>query len=116
MYLNLFRDMEDILTYRLARIAKENSSYFIAEPDVKRTDTGVSVELHVPGIPRDKIDITFSDDTMIIEGRHENKHFKRTYEVRGNLDKNSTKAKLDLGVLTITIDEKERETKKITVD
>jgi HSP20 family protein len=94
---------------------------FIPPADVIVTDQGVSVDMDVPGIPRDQLDIELDNDTLTVRGerrfpysaettertwRHIERRFgrfERSMRVPGGLDPESVQASLQDGVLSLRI-------------
>jgi HSP20 family protein len=94
---------------------------FIPPADVIVTDKGVSVDMDVPGISRDNLDIELESNTLTVRGerpfpyagdtterawRHIERRFgrfERSLRVPGGLDPESVEASLQDGVLSIRV-------------
>jgi HSP20 family protein len=94
---------------------------FIPPADVIVTDQGVNVDMDVPGIPRENLDIELESNTLTVRGerpfpyaqetserawRHIERRFgrfERSLRVPGGLDPESVQASLQDGVLSIRV-------------
>ena len=94
--------------------------------DIKESDDSYTVIADLPGMPKENIEVTYQDNVLTIEAKHEvsteekdderkyirrersSKHYKRQY-VLNNVKKDAVSAAYDNGVLTITL---EKETKE----
>jgi len=95
------------------------------EPDVDiyEDEDKFVVSLDVPGMDEKDIEVKVEDDTLYIRGERKLEHeekkknyhriercygsFMRAFELPGNVDAGKAEAKLDKGVLTITLPKKE---------
>jgi HSP20 family protein len=103
--------------------------------DLKETDTEYVVTAEVPGFPKEKLEINVTEDAITIRGeRKEEKEkteggyhlresasgsFQRVLALPGSVVADQVKAKLEDGVLTVTLPkaaEKEAKGVKIEVD
>ena len=95
------------------------SQYTLYKTEVKPTETGFSVTVLLPGFNKEEIDLTVEGNDLILIAKTERKlpgflynQVRKTFGITG-LCKDSLKAKLEDGVLTITLDrEKENISKK----
>lgn len=101
--------------------------------DVIDRDTEILVRAELPGISKDDIDVSMTDNTVTIKGssRHEKKEekgnyyrceisrgsFSRTVALPGDVDAEKAKATFNDGILELTLPKTERSHRKsITVD
>ncbi|MCO6465660.1 MAG: Hsp20/alpha crystallin family protein [Bradyrhizobiaceae bacterium] len=97
---------------------------FSPRVDVTEDDKGVMFHAELPGIPKEAVKITVSDDKVLTirgekkrEEKQEDKNymrierrygsFARSFGLADNLDTDSIKASFDNGVLTVAIAKKE---------
>jgi HSP20 family protein len=87
--------------------------------DIEETDTEYVLNVEVPGVKKEEVSVTFSDDTLTIEvKKEENKEDKdknylskersglnmvRSYYLE-NVDETKVSAKLDNGILTLHLE------------
>lgn len=97
--------------------------------NVVRMDNAYQLQLAVPGVPKDRINIEIVEDQLVISATNPNqeteKHFvrqefdfsdfKRSFTLHKNADTGNMKASFENGILTIMIPDKEPETKKIEI-
>lgn len=94
--------------------------------DIKESDDSYTVIADLPGMTKENIEVTYQDNVLTIEAKHEvsteekddekkyirrersSKHYKRQY-VLNNVKKDAISAAYDNGVLTVTLG-KEKET------
>jgi HSP20 family protein len=90
------------------------------------------IEANVPGIPREQIVITTDHNLLVIEARQEEERkengelvyseryygsYRRSLRLPDSADMNAIKAKMDNGVLLLTVPKKENNTRKdITIE
>ncbi len=69
-------------------------------------------EFEIPGISKDMIDITIDEQMLIVKVTKSEKDIK-TFKIYlpKNVDENSLRASLDLGILKIMVDEKQKNIK-----
>lgn len=95
-----------------------NGSLF-ANLDIGETDDDLTIEIDVPGVKREDIDITLSDNTLRVKGRRESKKeekeksyqrveresgaFERRIALPCEVDTDAVDAGVRDGVLTITL-------------
>ncbi len=72
--------------------------------DVKQDDKGWTLSLDLPGVAREDLNITAEDAIVRIETKAEAKRqYKAAYELPQEIDVEATSAKLENGVLTLTL-------------
>jgi len=99
--------------------------------DIYETEDIYSVKLEMPGISKENLDIVIDDDELKItaessaEEHNENlkyaefraKNFSRTFRVGNDVDRNRIDAKLENGILALTLHKSEAvKPKKITIN
>jgi HSP20 family protein len=94
------------------------SSSYGDETNFKVTDTEIVVTVDLPGVTKEAVQIDFQNQELKVTARREDKKF--TYDFKWKvycpiLEAN-IQAKLDLGVLTLTLPKTTKEIKKIRVD
>ncbi len=103
--------------------SEEAPSAWIPRVDISETDEEILVRADVPGMEKDDIKITLSDNVLTISGekkverdeKRENFHrvervfgsFKRSFYIPTNVDPNKITASYKNGVLTIRLPKKE---------
>lgn len=75
--------------------------------DVQQDDKAWTVSLDLPGLTREDLGITIEGNVVKIETRKEAKRqFKAAYELPQEIDVDATSAKLENGVLTLSLAKK----------
>lgn len=123
---------EDFPMARVSRGSKKGM--FAPEADVYETEKEVVVELSLPGIESDKIEVSVEDDNLVVKGSTEKKEevekkgyyrkeissgsFYRSIALPVPVKEDVTRAEYKKGVLKITMPKKEEEKKarKIEID
>jgi len=91
----------------------------MALADISETDKEIEVVIDLPGFDEKNIDITFSDDQLIVEGKQEDKReedgknyyrlerncgsFRRSFYLPTEVKEDDIEAKFKKGVLTVTL-------------
>jgi HSP20 family protein len=104
---------------------------FIAPPaSVIEGADGYTLEVEMPGVTKDGLDISFENNDLTIIGRrslpavegmlihHESRpdNFRRTFELDPSIDANKISAKIEQGLVTLTLPKAEHvKPRKITV-
>lgn len=123
------QEMDDVFSqyfpeFELLRADGSYADMFGAALDVSETDTAIEIELDVPGLARDDLDITLNDNALTISGRRADKTedkgrdyhrverrygtFQRQVPLPCEVDPERVTAKLDSGVLTVSLPKSER--------
>lgn len=101
--------------------------------DIQETDSGYRIEAELPGIKKEEIDLGAEDDTLLIsvsreeEVNKDNTNYIHRERRSGSMSRrvrlanaklDETKAKLEEGILTVTVpkDEKASSSLKIDID
>jgi HSP20 family molecular chaperone IbpA len=100
------------------RSSQEQARAVLPAVDVFEEDSGITVVADMPGVPRDKLELTVDDDSLVIEGSVEQQtpegleaiyaevrvpRYRRTFTLSRDLDTTSIEANLKDGVLTLHI-------------
>jgi HSP20 family protein len=104
---------------------------FVAPPaSVIEADGGYTLEVEMPGVSKDGLDISVENNELTIFGRrslpavegtlvhHESRseNFRRTFELDPSIDANRISAKIEQGLVTLTLPKAEHvKARKITV-
>ena len=116
-------------------VSKEETTvpvrYFVPTTDIFETEDALTVVMEVPGVGRDAIDITTENDVLKIEAKIDPSkydgmeplyteynvgHFARSFTLSNKIDQQQISAKLEDGVLTLTLKKaKEAVPRKISV-
>ena len=97
--------------------------------NIVRMDNGYQLQLAVPGVPKNQIQIQVVEDQLVVSATNPNQEtemrflrqefdfsgFKRSFTLHKNADTENLKANFENGILTITIPDKEPETRKIEI-
>ncbi len=110
---------------------RAQTEQFIAPPaSVTDSAEGYTLEIEMPGVKKDGLDISFENNELTIIGRrslpsvegtlihHESRaeNFRRTFELDPSIDANKISAKIDQGLVTLTLPKAEHvKPRKITV-
>jgi len=116
-------------------VSKEETTvpvrYFVPTTDIFETEDALTVVMEVPGVGRDAIDINVENDVLKIEAKIDPSkyegmeplyteynvgHFARSFTLSNRIDRQQISAKLDDGVLTLSLKKaKEAMPRKISV-
>src|SRR5690242_14845874 len=92
--------------------------YFVPATDIFETEDALTVAMEVPGVGRDAIDINLENDVVKIGAKMDPAkyegmeplyteynvgHFSRSFTLSNKIDRQQISAKLDDGVLTLTL-------------
>ena len=110
---------------------RAQTEQFIAPPaSVIEAGNGYTLELEMPGVTKDGLDIAVENNELTIIGRrslprmegtlihHESRpeNFRRTFELDPSIDGNKISAKIEQGLVTLTLPKAEHvKPRKITV-
>ena len=97
--------------------------------NIVRMEDGFQIQVAVPGVPKNQIQLKVMEDQLIISTTHQNgegekrfirkefdfTNFKRSFTLPNTADTDNLKASFENGILTITIPDKTPETKKIEI-
>ncbi len=97
--------------------------------NILRTENAYQIELAVPGVPKDQIQIQVIEDQLAISATNPNQgteqkfvrqefdftNFRRVFNLHKNADASNLKASFANGILTIVVPDKEPETWKIEI-
>lgn len=99
--------------------------------NINEMDKSYVVRMEMPGVSKDKVDVSLEGDRLTISGERVEKledegllrreireeKFSRSFVLDGKIDRDKIKAKIENGILTITLPKKEDEVgKKISID
>ena len=92
--------------------------YFVPTTDIFETEDALTVVMEVPGVDREAIDISIENDVLKIEAKIDPSkydgmeplyteynvgHFARSFTLSNKIDRQQISAKLEDGVLTLTL-------------
>ena len=103
-------------------VSKEETTvpvrYFVPTTDIFETEDALTVVMEVPGVDREAIDINLENDVLRIEAKIDPSkydgmeplyteynvgHFARSFTLSNKIDRQQISAKLEDGVLTLTL-------------
>lgn len=93
------------------------TSVRLPRTNISETDDAYVFSLEMPGLTREDIEVNLEGDTLVVKGRKETKQeekgalrreyhstsFERTFSVGEGIDREKVKAKMENGVLTVTL-------------
>ncbi len=109
----------------------ETDSFRRPLTNINETDKSYVVTMEMPGVSKDKVDVSLEGDRLTISGERVEKledegllrreireeKFSRSFVLDGKIDREKIKAKIESGILTITLPKKEDEVgRKISID
>ncbi|MFO7881975.1 MAG: Hsp20/alpha crystallin family protein [Kosmotogaceae bacterium] len=116
-------------------IRRSTRNGFIPTVNIYETEDAVNIEMEIPGIEKDALDIDLSDGVLTVKGEKKNERedesknyhlyertfgsFNRSFRIPDNVDQNKAKAKYENGILKIELPKKEeakREAKKLEIE
>jgi len=92
--------------------------YFVPVADIFETDDALTVIMEMPGVKKDNVTIDVENDVLRVEGQidfasykardpvyteYNVGHYSRGFTVSGKIDRESISARLEDGVLTLTL-------------
>ena len=92
--------------------------FFVPATDVYETEDGLTLVMEMPGVARDSLDVSLEDGVLRVEGRldvaryggmepvyteYSIGHYARSFSLSDKVDQDNIGAKLDDGVLTLTL-------------
>ena|SRR5687767_12033341 len=98
--------------------------------NILRLENGYQIQLAVPGVPKNQIQISVADGQLTVSATNPNQEkqqnqflrrefdlssFNRTFTLHKNADTENLKATFDQGILNIVIPDKEPEVRKIEI-
>ena len=101
---------------------RAQAEQFVAPPaSVIEAGDGYKLEIEMPGVNKDRLDISVENNELTIIGRcslpvvegtlihHESRpeNFRRTFELDPSIDANKINAKIDQGLVTLTLSKAE---------
>ena len=108
-----------------------NSNYVVPEVNIFETKDGYVLEAEMPGVNKEGLEITLEGNEITITGRRNHggtpgnilfresreADYRRVFELDPAIDTAKVSARMDQGVLTLTLPKSERvKPRKITVD
>jgi len=110
---------------------RAQTEQFVAPPvNVMEADNGYTLEVEMPGVNKDGLDVSVENNEITIVGRrslpvvegtvihHESRseNFRRTLELDPSIDANKISAKVEQGLVTLTLPKAEHvKPRKITI-
>lgn len=71
--------------------------------EISRTDAGYTVEMPVAGFQPNEIDVSLEDGLLTVSGKSDKRSFTRSFTVPDNTDEDHIDAKVEHGMLTLTL-------------
>ena len=135
---HIHREMSDFFEKQSPKLTNNNpqkEDFYNPQVDIKETNNFYKIEMEVPGLKPENIDVSFLDNTLIIQGEkkaveevpvtngysHTERsfgQFYRAFPLAHNIDPIKTSAIIKHGVLKIKIEKvpgEHRKTKRIKV-
>lgn len=124
---NRFSDLLDRF-FNEAVSTDKNERAFNPKLNISEDESGYQLELALPGIKKEDINISIKDNTLLVSGERKRKEekngrkyhrvesdygkFSRELTLSDNIDKENIEAEYSDGILTIELKKKEEETNK----
>jgi HSP20 family protein len=120
--------LEEVAPRKAERVQPEE--YIDPAVNIHETKDGYILEAEMPGVNKDGLEITLKNNELTIIGRRSNEtivakpisrarsaaHFRRVFELDPAIDTRQINAKVNQGVLTLTLPKSERvKPRRITV-
>ena len=111
-------------------LVRENERFITPPASVIETGDGYTLELEMPGVSKDGLDISIENNELSIVGRRSNPategtllhresrshNYRRTFEIDPSIDSRKITARITQGVVTLTLPKAEEvKPRKITV-
>lgn len=122
--------MNNLTRENNGRTAREGEQFITPRASVSETADGYTLELEMPGVSKDGLDISVENNELSIVGRRENKpieatvlhresrprNYRRTFEIDPSIYTGKISARIMQGVVTLTLPKAEEvKPRKITV-
>jgi HSP20 family protein len=121
----------NILTRETRESDRSQAEQFVTPPaSVREIGDGYTLEIEMPGVKKDGLEISVENNELTIIGRHSlpsmegtlihresrAENFRRMFEIDPSIDAGKISAKIDQGLVTLTLPKAERvKPRKITV-
>jgi HSP20 family protein len=110
-------------TQNSAQQSTEQTAYVAPYVDVEATDSGYVLYAEMPGVNREGIEVTVDDGNLVIAGHRQalavggdplhretrRLNFRRVYELDPSIDANRISARIEQGILTVTLPKAENQ-------
>jgi len=120
MFLTKYRPNEFGLSFpALSSWLNESAESLIRRPltNIHETDDAFILTVEVPGLDKNEVDVSVENDELVISGERTEKSeskgilrreirsskFRRSFSLGDAIDRDNIKAKMDKGVLTVTL-------------
>ena len=108
---------------KTAQQSTEQNTYVAPYVDVEATDTGYVLYAEMPGVNREGIEVTVDDGNLVIAGHRQalavggdqlhretrRLNFRRVYELDPSIDADKISARIEQGILTVTLPKAENQ-------
>lgn len=109
----------------------EDDIFRLPRTNVNETDRDFVLTMEMPGVTKNDIDVSIERDQIVVTGERQEKvekngllrreirsaKFRRSFSLDASIDRNNIKARLEHGVLTVTLPKKaEVAGRKISID
>ena len=99
------------------------AKYYVPPADIHETDSALSVVLEMPGVEKENVTVQIDRDVLKVEGRidfsgyadteplyteYNVGHYARSFSLSSLVDRSNIGAKMNDGVLTLTLHKKQR--------
>ncbi len=122
------RQFSDIMDDFFNEAVATRGSSFTPDINISETENKLSIEVEIPGMKKDDINIGVENGALTISGERKNKNeeegrkyhrvethygtFERSFQLPDNVDEETIEASYSDGILQIDIDKKEEKVKK----
>lgn len=122
------RDFSDLMDEFFSDVVQSNREGFSPRIDISETDQQYLINVELPGMKRDDIEVSLDNGRLNISGerkfeeeeegktfhRVETRYgsFSRSFQLPDNIDEDSISAKYEDGLLNISVDKAQEEVKK----
>lgn len=118
-------------TQKTAQQSTNQVTYVAPNVDVEATDSGYVLYAEMPGVNREGIEVTVDDGKLVIAGHRQaltvggeplhretrRLNFRRVYELDPSIDANRIAARIEQGILTVTLPKAEdQKPRRIALD
>jgi HSP20 family protein len=109
--------------HKTAQQPTDQTAYVAPYVDIESTDSGYVLYAEMPGVNREGIEVTVDDGNLVIAGHRpeltvggeplhretRRLNFRRVYELDPSIDANRIAARIEQGILTVTLPKAENE-------
>lgn len=114
----LTRHVDTLFDGAPAAATRDGISWRVPVVDVKATETGVAIQVELPGVLPADLSVREERGELVLEGKRAGGTigFRRTFRLSDELDAEHIEARLELGLLSLAIPRRTGQVRQIKID